>query len=70
MHLNMSTLIAWLWETYDAKNIVGGRIGAKEWRNAAFDTLVQAAMQSEGCTKEYAETWLAEEVTEYYASKG
>lgn len=70
MKLRMEHLVAWMCETYEAKSVVGHKIGAKEWKIAAFDTLVQVAMQLHESTKENAETWIAEEVQEYYASKG
>lgn len=64
--MKIKDLVIWMCETYEAKSLVGHRIGAKEWRNAAFAMLVQVVMQENAITKTEAELLLTEEVNEFY----
>jgi hypothetical protein len=69
--MNITQLIAWFASVYDAKTIVNGKDAAREWRNGAFDTLVQVLLQERPeMPKDEAETWIVEEVNEIFASKG
>lgn len=67
--MNITGLVIWMCETYEAKSLVGNRIGAKEWRNAVFATLVQVVMQENEIDKDAAETLLLEEIEDYYQRK-
>lgn len=64
--MNITGLVIWMCETYEAKHTVGHRIGAKEWRNAAYDMLVQVVMQENEIDKAEAEALIIEEVNEFY----
>lgn len=58
-------LITWFWKTYEAKSIINGKDGAREWRNGAFDALVQMLLaENPHWSKDEAETWLVEEINE------